>query len=157
MLTHTSPTLDRLLKTFSTNILHTYNLLIHALAKEYQHPPGFKDVYLYIPRKQWPTSVPVQKKIKSDLLNCIVITELLYRVDTHEQLIDMIAYILLVIPEKIEPDIFHMYHFSLLSSNHGVVKHFPPERRITTHLIYLQNMYICQNTHICQWMKIISL
>ena len=42
--------IDKLLRNFSTNILHTYNLPIDRvhLAEEYQHLPRLKDIYQYI-------------------------------------------------------------------------------------------------------------
>ena len=42
--------IDKLLKNFSTKLLHIYNLILHAVnqTKEYQHPFRFQVIYLYI-------------------------------------------------------------------------------------------------------------
>ena len=54
--------IDKLMKNFSTKIMHTYNLPIHSIefAKEYQHSPRFKDIYLSITQNQLSPSEPAQ-------------------------------------------------------------------------------------------------
>ena len=65
-----------------------------------------------------PSGAKAQACIQAEALNYIVINNFLFRIDTHrgkDQ--DKENSVLLVIPEKYEPIIFHTYHDSLLAGH----------------------------------------
>ena len=99
-------------------MIHGLELPIQAqdLIKMYQTSTHFHDVYHYITDGKLPSGAKVQACTWAEALNCIVINNFLFRIDTHK---DKENFFLLVILEKYEPIIFHMYHDSLLAGYQG--------------------------------------
>ena len=65
---------------FNAKVLHNYNVLLDATksTSEYQHTPRFKDIYFYITQNQLHMSVPVQRIVKFESLNYVIINKLLF-------------------------------------------------------------------------------
>ena len=62
-----------------------YSLPVHAiyLAKECLHSPRFKDVYIV--RNQLQSLVPAEIRVKTNILNYVVIYDLLFHINTQEK------------------------------------------------------------------------
>ena len=101
-------------------MIHRLELPIQAqdLIKAYQTSTCFCDVYHYITDGKLPSGAKAQACIWAEALNYVVINNFLFRIDTHKDK-DQVKEnsFLLVIPEKYEPIIFHMYHDSLIAGH----------------------------------------
>ena len=88
------------LQTVSTKVLYAQKLPVHAvdLAKEYQYFPKFKDINLYIVSNHVPTPISAQRRVKTDVLNCVVINKIVFCIKSNRKL-NITPNILLVIPE----------------------------------------------------------
>ena len=103
-------------------MIHGLEFPIQAqdLIKVYQTSTCFHDVYHYITDGKLPSGAKAQACIWAEALNYVVINNFLFRIDTHKDKDqDKENSFLLVIPEKYEPIIFHMYHDSLLAGRQG--------------------------------------
>ena len=103
-------------------MIHGLELPIQAqdLVKVYQTSTHFQDVYHYITDRKLPSGAKAQACIWTEALNYVVINNFLFRIDTHKNKDqDKENSFLLVIPEKYEPIIFHMYYDSLLAGHQG--------------------------------------
>ena len=103
-------------------MIHGLELLIQAqdLIKVYQTSTCFHNVYHYFADEKLPSGAKAQACIWAAALNYVVINNFLFRIDTFKDKDqDKENFFLLVIPEKYEPIIFHMYHNSLLAGHQG--------------------------------------
>ena len=103
-------------------VIHGLELPIQAqdLIKGYQTSTHFWDVYHYITDRKLPSGEKAQACIWAEALNYVAINNFLFRIDTHKDKDqDKENSFVLVIPEKYEPIIFHMYHDSLLAGHQG--------------------------------------
>ena len=90
------------------------------LVKAYQTSTCFHDVYHYITDGKLPSGAKAQACIQAEALNYVVINNFLFRIDTRKvKDWDKENSLLLVIPEKYEPIIFHTYHDILLVGQQG--------------------------------------
>ena len=93
---------------------------VQDLIKVYQTSTHFWDVYHYFTDGKLPSHAKAQACIQAEALNYVVINNFLFRIDTcKDKDQDKENSFLLVIPEKYEPIIFHMYHDSLLAGHQG--------------------------------------
>ena len=102
-------------------MIHGLELPIQAqdLVKAYQ-TSHFHDVYHYITDGKLPSGAKTQACIWAEALNYVVINNFLFRIDNlKDKNCDKENSFLLVIPQKYEPIIFHMYHDSLLAGHQG--------------------------------------
>ena len=74
-----------LMRNFSIKVFHMYNMTIHTvdLAKEYQTFTKIQGHKVINYTNQLPTSVPPDRRIKSDVLTYVVISEYLFHINTH--------------------------------------------------------------------------
>ena len=118
--------IDRALSELCSKILRqrTINIETADLITEYDKSVCFKDIYNYILREKLPGNTNTQKKIAGEATNYIVMNQLLFKIEKVKQGKAYESIPLLVIPEKFEYNIFHMYHMSLLSIHQGLWKTF---------------------------------
>ena len=94
------------------------------LIREYDRSVRLKDICAYIVRDKLPGNQQTQKRVLGEASNFIIANKLLFKLDkVKEGKIWKIAP-LLVIPEKFEMNIFHMYHNSLFTCHQGLWKTF---------------------------------
>ena len=102
----------------------TVNIETADLITEYDKSLHFKDVYNYILHDKLPGNANTQKKIAGEVAYHVVTNQLLFKIEKVKQGKIYESIPLLVIPEKFEYNIFHMYHTSLLSMHQGLWKMF---------------------------------
>ena len=102
----------------------TINIETADLITGYDKFVHFKDVYNYILHDKLPGNANTQKKIVGEAANYVVTNQLLFKIEKVKQGKTYESIPLLVIPEKFEYNIFHMYHTSLLSMHQGL-KYMP--------------------------------
>ena len=114
--------IDKIVRNIETHIIHSLELPIQAqdLIKVYQTSTHFCDIYQYITDGKLPSSSKVQNCIRAEALDYVIISNVLFRIDTQKDKdIDKGNLFLLVLPEKYEPIIFNTYHDSLLAGHQG--------------------------------------
>ena len=93
---------------------------VQDLVKAYQTSTHFCDVYHYITDGKLPSGTKAQACIWAEALNYVVINNFLFRIDAcKDKDQDKENSLMLIIPEKYKPIIFHMYHDSLLAGHQG--------------------------------------
>ena len=103
-------------------MIHGLELPIQAqdIIKGYQTLAHFRDVYHYITDRKLPSGSKAQNCIHAEALNYVIVNNFLFRIDTQKDKDrDKGNLLLLVIPEKYKPIIFHTYHDSLLEGHQG--------------------------------------
>ena len=101
-------------------MIHRLELPIQAqnVVKAYQTSMHFRDIYYYITGGKLPSASKAQNCIHAEALNYVVVNNFFFRIDTQKDKDrDKGNLFLLVIPEKYEPIIFHIYHDSLLAGH----------------------------------------
>ena len=145
--------IDKALTELRTKVLRQMlvNIETGDLIREYDKTVRFKDVYAYIARDKLPGNVATQKKIIGEAANYVVANHLLFKIENVKECGQWRQNPLLVIPEKFEPNIFHMYHNSLFACHQGLWKTFLTIRKhyyIPNLLMKLRNFIdaciICQ-------------
>ena len=114
--------IDKIVRNVETHVIHSLELPIQAqdLVKAYQHSTHFHDIYQYTTNGKLPSSINVQKCIRAEALNYVLINNFLFRIDMQKDRdLDKGNLFLLVIPEKYKPIIFNTYHDSLLAGHQG--------------------------------------
>ena len=78
--------IDKIVKSIETRVIHGLELPIQAqdLAKAYHTSTCFRDIYHYIAEGRLPSSTKVQNCICAEAFNCIVVNNLLFRIDTQK-------------------------------------------------------------------------
>ena len=151
--------IDRALSELRSKVLRqrTINIETADLITEYDKSVCFKDVYNYILRDKLPGNANTQKKIAGEAANYVVVNQLLFKIEKVKQGKTYESIPLLVIPEKFEYNIFHMYHTSLLSMHQGLWKTFLTIRNkyyipnlFVKLRTFIQACYLCQRSKPCQ-------
>ena len=148
--------IDRALSELRTKVLCTMlvNVDTADLIAEYDKSVRFKDIYSYILQDKLPGNMHTQKKIAGEAANYVVMNGLLIKIDKIKEGSTMIHVPLIVIPEKFEHSIFHMYHTSLFGMHQGLWQTFLTLRNC----YYILNLFMklknyIEACHMCQRTK----
>ena len=118
--------IDNALAEMHTKVLRqlVVNFETADLIREYDCSVWFKDIYTYIARDKLPGSQQVQRRVLGKASNFIIANKLLFKLDKVKEGKSWKILPLLVIPEKFEMNLFHMYHNSLFACHQGLWKTF---------------------------------
>ena len=94
------------------------------LIREYDRLTRFKDIYEYITCNKLPKNQQVQRRVLGEAANYVVVNKLLFKLERVKEGKYWKVVPLLIIPEKFETNIFHMYHNSLFACHQGLWKTF---------------------------------
>ena len=148
--------IDNALAEMRTKVLRqlVVNFETADLIREYDRSVRFKDIYAYIAQDKLPGNQQTQKRVLGEISNFIIANKLLFKIDKVKDGRTWKVKPLLVIPEKFEMNIFHMYHNSLFACHQGLWKTFLTIRSkffITNLFAKLRNYIEACNA--CQRMK----
>ena len=103
---------DRALSELCSKVLRqrTINIETAELIAEYDKSVCFKDIYNYILCDKLPGNANTQRKLAGEAANYVIANQLLFKIEKIKQGKPYKIILLLVIPEKYEFNIFHMYH-----------------------------------------------
>ena len=123
--------IDVLLKNLCKRVLHNLmvNLDTKDLIESYTKSLRYREIYNYIADSRLPGNVITQKKIAGEAAYNVVVNGLLFKIAQHKESGKWTHYLLLVIPEKFEPNILNMYHNSLLAMHQGLYHTFLTMRK----------------------------
>ena len=118
--------IDRFIDILKTKMTTGYPLTVGAadLAKEYPNSPFFKHVYKYITQNILPKDKRIQRMVIVNAESFIVANGLLFKMAKPTKGLSNTVQFLLVIPEKFENIVFHMYHDSLLGAHYNPINTF---------------------------------
>ena len=115
--------IDKFLQILKSKVTKSYDLSLTAseLAKEYPHSPAFKHICMYITRNTLPQDRCKQRMVIANAEHFVVANNLLFRLVKPKKSLDSQMKCLLVIPEKFENIVFHMFHDTLLGAHYGPI------------------------------------
>ena len=118
--------IDNALTELRTKVLRqlVINFETADLIREYDRSVWFKDIYAYIARDKLPGNVQTQRRVLGEASKFIVVNKLLFKLDRIKDGKTWKLHPVLVIPEKFEMNLFHMYHNSLFACHQGLWKTF---------------------------------
>ena len=124
------------------------------LIREYDRSASFKDIYSYTAKDKLPGNQQTQRKVLGESANYVVTNKLLFKLEKLKKGKEWQYHPVLVIPEKFEANIFHMYHNSLFACHQGLWKIFLTIRNkvFISNLFAKLRMYI-KACLVCQWIK----
>ena len=117
--------IDKFLKILKAKVTKSYDLSVSAseLVKEYPHSPAFNSIYSYITQNVLPKDKRSQRMVIANAENYIVVNGVLFKLVKDKTTFDTPIKCLLVVPEKFENSIFHMFHDTLLGAHYGPSKY----------------------------------
>ena len=114
---------DKFLQILKAKVTKSYDLSVTAteLVKEYPHSPAFSSIYNYITQNVLPKDKRSQRMVIANAENYIVVNGVLFRLIQQKKVFDTSIKCLLVVLEKFENSVFHMFHDTLLGAHYGPV------------------------------------
>ena len=122
--------------------------------KEYPHSPAFSSIYNYITQNVLPKDKRSQRMVIANAENYIVANGILFRLIHQKKISDTPAKCLLVVPEKFENSIFHMFHDTLLGAHYGPVNtYYTIKDRYWIHNMFEKLQRYISSCEACQQQK----
>ena len=122
--------------------------------KEYPHSPAFSSIYNYITQIVLPKDKRSQRMVIANAENYIVANGILFRLIHQKKIPDTPAKCLLVVPEKFENSIFHMFHDTLLGAHYGPVNtYYTIKDRYWIHNMFEKLQRYISSCEACQQRK----
>ena len=115
--------IDKFLQILKAKVTKSYDLSVTAteLVKEYPHSPAFSSIYTYITQNILPKDKRSQRMVIANAENYIVANGILFWLIQQKKVFDTSIKCLLVLPERFENSVFHMFHNTLLGAHYGPV------------------------------------
>ena len=115
--------IDKFLQILKAKVTKSYDLSVTVteLVKEYPHSPAFSSIYNYITQNVLPKDKRSQRMVIANAENYIVVNGVLFRLIQQKKVFDTSIKCLLVVPEKFENSVFHMFHDTLLGAHYRPV------------------------------------
>ena len=148
--------IDKFLKILKAKVTKSYNLSITVseLVKEYPHSPAFNSIYNYITQNVLPKGKGSQRMVIANVENYVVVNGVLFRLVKQKKMFDTPMKCLLVVPEKIENSVFHMFHDTLLGAHYGPVNtHYTIKDRYWIHNMFEKLQRYISSCDACQQQK----
>ena len=114
--------IEKFLKILKAKVTKSYDLSVTVteLVKEYPHSPAFKHIPMYITKNILPQDHCIQRMVIASAKHYVVANNL-FRLVKQKKSFDSQMKCLLVIPEKFENIVFHMFHDTLLGAHYGLI------------------------------------
>ena len=147
---------DKLLKNIRTKVLHTIQLLIHteSLIMEYSKSQKFRQIYQHIKDGYIRGLQSVRKGIQLEAQEYVLLNDILCKINNIGDTNQSESNLLIVIPEKYQPMIFHQYHNNILTSHQAAWKTYITMKKnfyfpgiLNKLKQYITACDICQRTH----------
>ena len=148
--------IDRALTELCSKVIRqlVVNFETADLIREYDRSARFKEIYSYISRDKLPGNQQVQCRVLGESTNYVIANKVMFKLEKLKEGKDWQYHPVLVIPEKFEANIFHMYHNSLFACHQGLWKMFLTIRNkfFISNLFAKLRMYI-EACLVCQRIK----
>ena len=134
----------------------SYDLSFSAseLGKEYPHSPAFSGIYNYITQNVLPKDIISQRMVIANADNYVVANGVLFRLVKQKKIFDTSIKCLLVVPEKFENNVFHMFHDTLLGAHYGPVNtYYTIKDRYWIHNMFEKLQRYISSCEACQQQK----
>ena len=115
--------IDKFLQILKAKVTKSYDLSVSAseLVKEYPHSPAFNSIYNYITQNVLSKDKRSHRMVIANVENYVVTNGILFRLLKQKKMFDTPKKCLLVVPEKFENSVFHIFHDTLLCVRYGPV------------------------------------
>ena len=115
---------NKFLQNRRTKVLHTTQLLIQtqSLINEYSKLPKFRQIYQCIKNGYIKGLQSIRKWIQLEEQEYVLLNDILCKINNTGSTNQSESDLLIVIPEKYQPMIFHQYHNNILTSHQGAWK-----------------------------------
>ena len=148
--------IDKFLKILKAKVTKSYDLSVSAseLVKEYPHSPAFNSIYSYITQNVLPKDKRSQRMVIANAENYIVVNGVLFKLVKDKRTFDAPIKCLLVVPEKFENSVFHMFHDTLLGAHYGPVNtYYTIKDRYWIHNMFEKLQRYISSCDACQQQK----
>ena len=148
--------IDRFLQILKAKVTKSYDLSVTATepVKEYSHSPAFSSIYNYITQNVLPKDKRSQRMVIVNAEHYIVANGVLFRLMQQKKVFDTSNKCLLVIPEKFENTVFHMFHDTLLGAHYGPVNtYYTIKDRYWIHNMFEKLQRYISSCDACQQQK----
>ena len=148
--------IDKFLKILKAKVTKSYDLSVSAseLVKEYPHSPAFNSIYSYITQNVLPKDKRSQRMVIANAENYIVVNGVLFKLVKDKRTFDTPIKCLLVVPEKFENSVFHMFHDTLLGAHYGPVNtYYTIKDRYWIHNMFEKLQRYISSCDACQQQK----
>ena len=138
------------MKILKAKVTKSYDLSVSAsqLVKEYPHSPAFNSIYSYITQNVLPKDKRSQRMVIANAENYIVVNGVLFKLVKDKRTFDTPIKCLLVVPEKFENSLFHMFH------HYGPVNtYYTIKDRYWIHNMFEQLQRYISSCNACQQQK----
>lgn len=148
--------IDKFLKVLKAKVIKSYDLpfTTSELIKEYPNSAAFSHIYTYITKNILPTNRRAQRIVIANAEHYIVANGILFRLSKSKTSFDSQVQCLLVIPEKFENTVFHMFHDSLLGAHYGPINtYYTIKSRYWMHNMFEKLERYVSSCEACQQQK----
>ena len=148
--------IDKFLQILKAKVTKSYNLSVIAteLVKEYPHSPALSSIYNYITQNVLPKDKRSQRMVIANAENYIVANSVLFRLIQQKKVFDTSIKCFLVVPEKFENTVFHMFHDTLLGAHYGPVNtYYTIKDRYWIHNMFEKLQRYISSCEACQQQK----
>ena len=115
--------IDKFHQILKAKVIKSYNLSVTAteLVKWYPHSPAFTSIYNYITQNVLPKDKRSQRMVIANTENYLVANGVLFRLMKQKKVFDTSIKCLLVVLEKFENSVIHMFLDTLPGAHYGPV------------------------------------
>ena len=148
--------IDKFLQVLQQKMTKSYELSVTAteLAQEYPHSSAFQHIYKYIVHNVLPRDKRTQRMVIANAESYIVANNLLFKMVKPTKGIQDTIQFLLVIPEKFEHAVFHMFHDSLLGAHYNPINtYYTIKQRFWMHNLFEKLQRYIASCEACQKQK----
>ena len=148
--------IDKFLQILKAKVTKSYDLSVTAseLVKEYPHSPAFNSIYNYITQNVLLKDKRSQRMVIANAENYIVVNGVLFRLVKQKKIFDTSMKCLLVVLEKFENSVFHMFHDTLLGAHYGPVNtYYAIKDRYWIHNMFEKLQRYISSCEACQQQK----
>ena len=148
--------IDKFLQILKAKVTKAYNLSVTAteLVKEYPHSPAFSSIYNHITQNVLPKDKRSQRMVIVNAKNHIVANSVLFKLIQQKKVFDTSIKCLLVVLEKFENSVFHMFHDTLLGAYYGPVStYYTIKDRYWIHNMFEKLQRYISSCEACQQQK----
>ena len=143
--------IEKILDMVRRKVIKDFQLPVDAMQiqRDQFHDPVFGPIYKYIDSGVLPTNPTAMKTIKGKSQDYVLIRRVLFRISPDES-----AKLQLVIPNKMVPMVFRLYHDSLIGAHQGITRTYKTLRSMYhIHDLYQKIANYVATCHVCQRIK----
>ena len=134
--------------------MYSLSVTARELVKQYPHSPTFSSIYNYITQNVLPKDKRSQRMVIANAENYIVVNNILFKLVKQKKIFDTSMKCLLVVPEKFENSVLHVFHDTLLGAHYSPVNtYYTIKDRYRIHNMFGKLQSYISSCEACQQQK----